>query len=313
MDRLTALHVFATIVERGSMSAAADQLNMSRAKVTRYLAELETWMDTRLLHRTTRSLSLTSAGEETLNIAQQLLSVADQLEQVKHQETQHLAGQLRITASYSIVENILLDAINVFVNEWPDVSIDIVSTDKSVKLIDNRIDLAIRVTNDLMPNAVAKKLGECRSMLVASPEYLDQFGTPIKAQDLVRHKCLAFAYFGGSNWIFDGPNGPESVSIKGNISANVSEVLLAATLKGQGISLQPSPIVSPLLKEGKLLQVLSSWQPKTLGVYGIYCTRKQMTPLLRAFLDHLTQYFSDSPDWQPLTACDDLKHLKNYG
>ena len=297
MDRLTALHVFATIVEQGSLSGAAEQLDMSRPKVTRYLAELESWMDTRLLHRTTRRLSLTTAGEETLEVAKNLLSMADSLEGIKHQNSMKLQGQLRVTASYSVVETLLLDAISDFVSRWPNVTIDIVSTDKSVNLIDARIDLAIRVTNDLMPNVVAKKLGECHSVICASPQYLAERGTPKDAQALQHHNCLSFAYFGRSAWVFDGPNGPESVPISGNISANVSEVLLAATLRGQGIGLQPLPSVQPFIDGGQLIQLLPEWTPKTLGLHAIYSTRKQMTPLLRAFIDHLHQHVESSQHW----------------
>ena len=158
MDRLEAMNVFVTIVERGSLSAAAEHLDLSRTKVTRYLGELEKWMDTRLLHRTTRSLSLTSAGKETLEIARELLALEESLSGIRNQNRVNLKGQLRITASYSIVSSFLIDAITSFVEQWPDVAIDIVSTDETVNLVESRIDLAIRITNALPANVVAKQL-----------------------------------------------------------------------------------------------------------------------------------------------------------
>lgn len=118
MDRLEAMNVFVTIVERGSLSAAAEHLDLSRTKVTRYLGELEKWMDTRLLHRTTRSLSLTSAGKETLEIARELLALEESLSGIRNQNRVNLKGQLRITASYSIVSSFLIDAITSFVEQW---------------------------------------------------------------------------------------------------------------------------------------------------------------------------------------------------
>ena len=297
MDRLEAMRVFVAIVERGSLSAVAEHLDMSRSKVTRYLGELEKWMDTRLLHRTTRSLSLTSTGKETLDVARELLALEDSLNGIRNQNSLNLKGQLRITASYSIVESCLIDVISQFVERWPEVSIDILSTDKTVNLVDSRIDLAIRITNDLSQNAVAKHLGECRSVICAAPSYIERKGTPSSAQDLVYHNCLSFSYFGRTAWTFDGPNGSESIAIQGNVSANTSEALLAATMKGCGISLQPVPIVQSMIDEGKLVELLSDWKPQTLGVYAIYETRKQITPLLRAFIDHLSETMGESPVW----------------
>lgn len=297
MDRLSALHVFSTIVERGSLSAAAEHLDMSRAKVTRFLAELENWMDTRLLHRTTRSMSLTSAGEETLEIARHLLAMTDNLDAIRNKNLLKLKGQLRITSSYSVIDSFLIEVIGEFTGRWPEVSIDIVSTDKSVNLVDSRIDLAIRITNDLAPNVVAKKIGQCRSVICASPIYLEKQGMPVDIQALSQHNCLSFTYFERSVWTFDGPNGVESVPIHGNISANISEVLLAATLRGNGISLQPLAVAQPLIDRGELVQLLPDWKPKTLGVYVVYATRKQVTPLLRVFIDQLSDYMKASPDW----------------
>jgi DNA-binding transcriptional LysR family regulator len=297
MDRLTALHVFVTIAEQGSLSAAAERLDMSRAKVSRYLAELESWMDIRLLHRTTRSLSLTSIGEETLEIAQNLLAMTENLEGIRNKNTPTLKGQLRITASYSLIDSFLINVIHDFVSTWPSTSIDIMSTDESVNLIESRIDLAIRITNELAPNVVARKLGECRSVICASPAYLAKHGMPQDVQSLSQHNCLSFTYFGRSAWVFDGPNGPESVPITGKISANVSEVLLAATLRGNGISLQPLPTAQPLIESGKLVHLLPKWKPKTLGVYAVYANRKQVTPLQRAFIDYLSKYIKNLPHW----------------
>ncbi|MEZ9714298.1 LysR family transcriptional regulator [Vibrio cyclitrophicus] len=297
MDKLEAMNVFVTIVERGSLSAAAEHLDLSRTKVTRYLGELESWMDTRLLHRTTRRLSLTSAGKETLEVARELLALEASLAGIRNQNREDLKGQLRVTASYSIVDSFLMDAINRFITKWPEVSIDVISTDQTVNLVESRIDLAIRITNELTPNIVAKQLGECHSVICASPQYLQKKGTPANAQDLAHHNCLSFSYFGRTAWTFHGPNGSESVPIKGNISANTSEVLLSATLKGNGISMLPFPSVEALVRQGQLVQLLPEWKPKILGVHAIYGTRKQVTPLLRAFIDHLSSEMEQSKSW----------------
>ncbi|MCG3724771.1 LysR family transcriptional regulator [Vibrio cincinnatiensis] len=297
MDRITALSVFSTIVEQGSLSGAADKLDISRAKVSRYLAELEAWMDTRLLHRTTRRLSLTSAGEETLNVAHQLLGMAETLENIRSQHSSELKGQLRLTASLSLTESFLIDAVGKFIETWPQTSVDILTTDDPVNLIESRIDLAIRITNDLEPNVVAKRIGECRSVVCASPEYIKKRGKPVDVQSLAYFNCLSFAYYGKAAWVFDGPNGPESVVISGTMSSNLSEVLLAATIKGHGISLQPVAAAKPLVASGQLIELLTEWEPKPLGVYIVYANRKQITPLQRGFIDFLAKEMKASPYW----------------
>lgn len=300
MDRLTALSVFSTIVEQGSLSGAADKLDISRAKVSRYLAELEIWMDTRLLHRTTRRLSLTSAGEQTLNVAHQLLGMTESLENIRSQNSTELKGQLRLTTSLSLVESFLIDAVGKFIENWPQTSIDILTTDDPVNLVESRIDLAIRITNDLEPNVVAKRIGECRSVVCAAPDYIKRRGKPADVQSLAYFNCLSFAYYGKAAWVFDGPNGPESVAISGNVSSNLSEVLLAATTKGHGISLQPVAAAKPLIESGQLVELLTEWEPRPLGVYVVYANRKQVTPLQRGFIDFLAEEMATSPDWSSI-------------
>ncbi|WP_068713544.1 LysR family transcriptional regulator [Vibrio tritonius] len=297
MDRLMALQVFSEIVEQGSLSGAADKLDMSRAKVSRYLAELESWMDARLLHRTTRRLSLTTIGENTLEIAHQLLGSVNLLNEIRNQNVEELKGQLRLTTSLSLVDSFLVDAVGKFVEQWPQTSIDILTTDDAVNLVESRIDLAIRITNDHEPNVIAKRIGECRSVVCASPDYIAKKGKPMDVQSLANFNCLTFAYYGRSAWVFDGPNGPESVTISGSVSSNLSEVLLAATLKGQGVSLQPLAVVKPLIESGQLVTLVPEWDPKKLGVYIVYANRKQITPLQRGFIDFLAQEMSSSEDW----------------
>ncbi|MGN5049773.1 LysR family transcriptional regulator [Aeromonas veronii] len=298
MDRLTALRVFVSVVEQGSMSGAGEKLDMSRAMVSRYLAELESWMGARLLHRTTRRLSLTGPGEEALNRARVMLALGEEMEQLAVKGDDAPKGQLRITSSYSLSEALLVSAANHYLTHYPGTAIDILLLDRTVNLVEERIDLAVRITNDLDPNLVARRLGTCHSVVCASPAYLDRHPVPHKVQDLALHNCLTYTYFGKSLWEFNGPDGPESVPVSGNLSANISNLLLEATLEGAGISLQPRYSAQPYLERGELVPLLTDWQPKRLGVYGVYATRKQMSPLLRSFLDFLLARMAADPIWQ---------------
>ncbi|QSR72568.1 LysR family transcriptional regulator [Aeromonas jandaei] len=298
MDRLTALRVFVSVVEQGSLSGAGEKLDMSRAMVSRYLAELESWMGARLLHRTTRRLSLTGPGEEALNRARAMLALGEEMEQIAVKGDDAPKGQLRITSSYSLSEALLVGAANDYLAQYPGTAIDILLLDRTVNLVEERIDLAVRITNDLDPNLVARRLGTCHSVVCASPAYLTDHPAPQRVQDLALHNCLTYTYFGKSLWEFNGPDGPESVPVSGNLSANISNLLLEATLGGAGISLQPRYSAQPYLERGELVPLLTQWQPKRLGVYGVYATRKQMSPLLRSFLDFLLARMAADPLWR---------------
>lgn len=297
MDRLTALKVFVTVVDRGSLTAAADQLDISRAMVTRYIAELESWMGARLLHRTTRRVSLTGEGEDVLDRARTMLSIGDEMEELAIRPDSEPRGLLRITCSHTFADDFLIQAIDEYLRLYPTVKIDVLVGDRAVNLVEERIDLAIRITNDLDPNLVARKLGVCRSVVCATPEYLAEHGIPRTIDDLSRHNCLTYSYFGKSLWQFQGPEGDVSVAVSGNLSSNISTLLLRSTLLGGGISLQPWYSVKQYLADGRLVSLLPEFEPSQLGIYGIYATRKQMSPLLRSFIDFMVikmkEYFDD--------------------
>ncbi|TRX76682.1 LysR family transcriptional regulator [Pseudomonas mangiferae] len=298
MDRLTAARVFVEVVERGSQTAAADTLDMSRAMVSRYLMELEEWVGARLLHRTTRKSSLTGAGEELLPRCRELLALADGLrDDLGGVPGDTLRGALRITCSQSFTQAWLVHRVSEFIARHPGVSVDLLVNSEAVNLVEERIDLALRITNQLDPNLIARRLGVCRSVVCATPAYLHRHGTPQHPDDLVRHNCLSYSHFGRSVWEFRQDDRPWPVSLGGNLSANESMVLLEATLADVGISLQPRYSVARLVKEGRLVALLDDYQPKELGIHALYGSRRQMPAALRALLDYLVQKLEANPDW----------------
>lgn len=192
------MRVFTTVVDLGSQSAAADHLDLSRPVVSRYLAELEEWVGARLMHRTTRKLSLTAAGFETLPRCRQLLELADDLQATVSVPGDAPRGLLRISVSTSFGQAQLACAVTDYVRLNPQVSIDLQMLDRTVNLVDERIDLAIRTSNDLDPNLIARKLTVCRSVLCASPAYLREHPAPQQVEELSRHNCLTHSYYGKS-------------------------------------------------------------------------------------------------------------------
>ncbi|HZX18202.1 MAG TPA: LysR family transcriptional regulator [Pseudomonas sp.] len=297
MDRLTATRVFVEVVERGSQTAAAEALEISRAMVSRYLGELEAWVGARLLHRTTRKLSLTGAGEQLLGQCREMLAMADAMQSVSRTDEAAPRGTLRIACSQSLAQAWLVHALDEFIRLYPQVSVDLLVGSQAVNLVEARIDLALRITNQLDPNLIARQLAVCRSVVCATPAYLAKYGTPQRPEELAQHNCLSYAYFGRSIWEFTRAGEPHAVAVSGNLSANESMVLLEAVLADIGISLQPRYSVSGHLRSGALVQLLPDYQPQELGIHALYGTRRQMPPALRVLLDFLIERLADAPDW----------------
>ncbi|CAB3778703.1 LysR family transcriptional regulator [Pararobbsia alpina] len=294
MDRLVAAKVFIAIVEGGSLTAAADALDMSRAMVTRNLAQMEEWAAARLLHRSTRRLSLTPAGEITLARCHQLLEIAGQMTVLDGSEADTPRGLIRVACAQILAQQVLGAALTQYLRQYPQTAVDLVVNGRAVNLVEERIDLAVRITNELDPNLISRPLGVCESVVCASPAYLAAHGTPQRVEDLAHHNCLTYSYFGKSLWKFTDAKTGElaSVPVSGNLSANESMALLAAAREGAGIALQPLFAAAPLIKSGELVRLLPRYLPQTLGIHGIYSSRRQMPLALRAMLDFLVDWFA---------------------
>ncbi|MCJ7957605.1 MULTISPECIES: LysR family transcriptional regulator [unclassified Pseudomonas] len=297
MDRLQAMRVFVTVVDLGSQSAAADQLDLSRPVVSRYLAELEDWMGARLMHRTTRKLSLTAAGSEMLPRARQLLELCNDMQAAVSEPDEAPRGQLRLSVSSSFGQAQLADAVAEFVKRNPLVSIDLQMLDRTVNLVDERIDLAIRTSFELDPNLIARKLTLCRSVICASPAYLLEHPRPQHVHDLAKHNCLTHTYFGKSLWHFTENAEPVSVAVQGNISANEATALLRVTLAGAGVARLPSYQAGDYIRSGELIRLLPEAEPQQMNVYAVYASRKHMPLALRSLLDFLVLRFPEEPVW----------------
>lgn len=290
MDRLTAATVFVAIVERGSLAGAAERLDMSRAMVSRYLAEMEDWVQARLLHRTTRRLSLTPAGERVLTRSRGLLALAEEMPQVDADAQRGaLQALLRIGCAPSLAQEVLPRLLQPFLLRHPGVRIDIQARNDAVNLVEQRIDLALRITNQLEPNLIARRIGTVESVLCAAPSYLARRGEPRDVAELALHDCLNYTHFGQSVWQFNVDGVPQMVPVNGCLSADDSMVLAAAARRGLGITLQPRYAVQQYLASGELCTLLPWARPMTLGIHALYSTRKHLAPALRLLLDHLAQ------------------------
>ena len=296
MDRLTAMRVFVAVAESGSFSATADKLEMSRAMVTRHVGALEQWLGARLLQRTTRSVTLTDAGETCLRRSQQMLALADDVEQETSRHDTALRGQLRVTCSVSFAYAELAAALADFLKLHPQLKIDLNASEGALNLVEARIDLAIRISAEPDPSLIGRVLAPCASVLVASPAYLAEHGTPSSPGELENHRCLSFANFGKSTWSLRRGDEVCDVKVRSQLSANEATALLQAALAGGGLALQPTYLANPHLAKGSLVVVLPDWQPPAMSIHALYLSRRHLAPAVRALLDFLVQRFA-APPW----------------
>lgn len=296
MDRLTAMRVFTEVATSGSFSATAERLDMSRAMVTRYVGEMEQWLQARLLQRTTRSVTLTDAGEQALRRCQQMLALVEDIEEETTATSEgELRGQLRLTCSVSFAYAQLGAAIADFLALHPQLKIDLDASEGSLNLVERRIDLAIRISSGPDPMLIARPLARCDSVLVASPAYLARHGLPALPADLERHRCLSYANFGKSVWELSQGGRTERVAVSGHFSANEATTLLRAALAGAGIALQPTYLANPHIASSELQALLPGWELPVMAINALYTSRRHQSPAVRALLDFLVDRFQGAP------------------
>jgi len=293
VDRFTAMQVFVQIAERGSLTEAGQALDMSRAMVSRNLESLEDWLGTRLLHRTTRRVSLTDAGAEALQRCRQVLELTGEVKAVAGARQSAPAGRLRIATATSFGQACLADVVAQFLARYPQVEIELLAQERTVNLVEDRIDLAVRIGNQLDESLIARRLGDCHSVLCASPAYLDAAGMPAEPESLSSHRCITHAYVGRNELRLRRDGQVIKVPFRGVLQTNESTIARSAALGGAGIALLPTYLVSADLRDKRLMRVLPDFEPEMLGIHAVYLSRQHQPPLLRLMLDHLANYFSE--------------------
>lgn len=287
------MQVFVQIAERGSLTEAGQALDMSRAMVSRNLESLEGWLGVRLLHRTTRRVSLTDAGAEALQRCRQVLALTDEVKAVSGARHAAPSGRLRIATATSFGQACLADVVARFLAKYPQVEIELLAQERTVNLVEDRIDLAVRIGNQLDESLIARRLGECRSVLCASPAYVAAAGVPSEPESLGAHRCITHAYVGRNELRLRQNGQVIKVPFRGVLQTNESTIARSAALSGAGIALLPTYLVSADLRENRLVRVLPDYEPETLGIHAVYLSRQHQPPLLRLMLDHLASYFSE--------------------
>jgi DNA-binding transcriptional LysR family regulator len=301
MDQLSAIRTFVEIADRGSLTRAAEALDLSRAMVSRHLEGLESWLGARLLHRTTRRVSLSDAGTEALPRLRQMLDLAADVQAVAGARRSEPTGRLRVTTSLSFAVPNLTQAIVEFHSRHARIEVELLTVDRAVDLVAERIDLAVRITNRLDEGVVARRLATCRSALCASPAYLRRRGQPQRPEDLAQHACITHAFGSRAEYRLRHGGKLHTVGVKGPLSSNETFVLRQAALAGAGIAMLPTYFVGDDLARGRLVRLLPEHEPETLGIHAVYLSRQHQPQPLKLLIDFLAERFGgDVAPWDRL-------------
>jgi DNA-binding transcriptional LysR family regulator len=299
VDRYQALRVFSQVVESGSFSAAAGKLGLSTTAASRHVAELEAHLQTRLLNRTTRRVSLTESGRAFYERAVQLIADLEEAEQEASRAAVVPRGTIKLTTSVNFGARHVAPAIAAFLAEHPGVRFDVSLSDRIVDLVEEGFDLAVRIGAPGSDNVVARKLGETRLVPCASPAYLEAHGAPRVPEDLAQHNCFTYEYVAPRNlWRFRDAGGAErTVRVSGSLHANNGDLLAEAAARGAGIVFEPAYIVGPDVRAGRLVPLLQEFVAPPMPIYAVYPSRKHLSAKVRLFVDFLVARFSQAQDW----------------
>ncbi len=292
MDKFQEMRAFVTVVELGSFVRAADVLNLSKTAMSRLVGDLEARLGTRLLHRTTRKLSLTPEGELFNDRCKRLLTDVSEAEAELTAFSGEAIGQLRINVPVTFGLLHLAPVWPAFMSLHPKVELDVTLSDRLVDLVDEGYDLAVRIGRLQTSSLVSRQLTSTRMVLCASPEYLRRHGVPEHPSEISGHAVISYTLLiTGEQWEFTGPKGPETVKVVPRMRTNSGDTCCAAAIQHQGIVLQPSFLVGPHLSSGALVEVLPQYRSLEFGVYAVYPSRRHLSQKVRALIDFLVDAF----------------------
>lgn len=296
MDRFQEMRVFAAVVDAASFVGAADALNLSKAAVSRTVSDLEARLGVRLLHRTTRRLSLTADGDVFVLRCRELLAGVEEAEAEITQRSGQAVGLLKVSAPFSFGVLRLGPLWGDFLAAHPKIELEINLSDRFVDLVDEGFDLAVRIARLENSSLVSRRLSSTRMVLCASARYLKAHGKPRHPSELAGHTVLAYSLLAaGDTWEFEGPDGTASVKVHPRMRTNSGDTCRAVALAHRGIVLQPSFMVDDDLRAGTLVEVMPQYRSHELGVYAVYPSRKHLQPKVRLLIDYLAAALERGP------------------
>lgn len=293
LDRVTGMQVFARVAALGSFSAAGRALGLSQTGVTKHVAALETRLGTRLLHRTTRRLTLTETGRSYLEACERILAEIAEAEAMAGAEGVEAHGTLRLNVPLSFGVREIAPALAAFAAAHPALTIELGLNDRRVDLIEEGWDLAVRIGTLADSGLIARRLAASRLLVCAAPDYLDRHGTPRAPEDLREHNCLGYTLSDSSGWRF----GDRVYPVSGTLRAPNGAALVAAASAGLGLVYQPTFLVAEALRAGSLVALDLGAPCPTLPIHALMPPGRRPAKT-RAFVDFLAQRFAGEPAWE---------------
>ncbi len=292
VDKFNNMRVFCRIVELGTFSSVAKEMKCSTMMISKYMAQLEASLGVVLLNRTTRSLSLTSAGEAYYNRSRQLLEDLADLEASTAQMAERVKGYIKISAPIDFGGMYMVPMIEQFLHQYPEVKVLMTLDNKPPNLRIGSFDISLLVTDKLDPGVVARKIAETELCTYASPTYLAENGSPQRIEDLAAHRCLHYVDTPhGDYWLFNVNGELKKIKVDWLLASNNGRALCQAAALGMGIVRAPKLSVEPYLQSGELVEILRDYHRPALAIYATYLQRRFYPAKLSAFIDFLIQYF----------------------
>ena len=299
MDRFEDLNAFVTVAETGSFTAAAERLRIAKSAISRRVAQLEERLGVQLIHRTTRRLSLTDSGAAFYERGVRVLADLDEAESAVAQAHGELRGMLRIALPLSFGRRHMGEPICEFSREHPRIEFDLDFNDRRVDLIEDGVDLAIRISRLKDTSLIARRLFQVHTVVCASPAYLAQFGAPERPEDLADHACLVYSNLAEPRlWRYRDANGvAHDVRVSAAMSATSGDFLCEVAVDGRGIVLQPDFIAHEYIADGRLVPLLANYRWPVTPAYAVYPPTRHLNYRVRAFIDFIAARFAERRPW----------------
>jgi DNA-binding transcriptional LysR family regulator len=296
MDRLDAMQMFLRIVETGSLSAVAREMGTTQPTISKQLTALEQHLNTRLLQRTTRKLSLTEAGALYYETCKRVVDEVRDAESTLSSLQNSLSGRLHVNTSIAFGEMFVTPLLLEFQSLHPGLSVHLSLEDRFIDLVAQGVDVAVRLGRLADPNVIARKLGSSQRVLVATPDYLEKHGRPQRPEDLVHHNCLLYTYLStGNEWLFEGKGGQIPVRVSGNFESNNGHALREAVNASRGIAMTPDWLAYEGLRSGRIVSILDEFTPPPFDISAVYPSNRMLTKKVRALIEFLQQEFAKVP------------------
>ncbi len=302
MDKLISMQIFEKVAKHNSFSAAAENMGLSKAMVSKHIASLENSLDVLLLNRTTRRLSLTESGVAYLERIKHILADIEETELAVSKLSSEPRGTLKLTAPTSFGSFHLARAIGGYKQIYPDVQIEMVLTERLYDLVEDRLDLAIHVGHLDDSSLVAKRLASARMVICGSPAYFEKYGIPETPEDLIHHQCLIYSPRTPVNeWAFQKDNKQFNVPVSGDIRSNIGDALRVAAMQDSGLIQLPTYMTGLDIKAARLQAVLEAYEPPESPINALYLHRKHLSAKVRTFVDYLYDILQPIPYWDEWT------------